>query len=627
MRNILQASDRDRLVGLLTGPLARQVSVAGQRLVAIAEGDGEHGSGLCFTAGNANAAELLWQPAVQRGAAAFADGVLGFILAMEQAATPARAAAAGGIEVLRDDPRDFEVLTPFHRYNGDLRAGLLRQHLLGPAAFAGGALRHPAIHSGNMAEFRIGRHRACLDIEDAITEAALVREGDALVLTHGSTLRAKAGWLVPRLVEVGHVTYRHVITPASPVLRTEVTFTARHAVAALRLTTALDALGAPGLEIAAGRVNDGAWRDAAPIVEPGLTGWSAGAPLHQLSLGAAGWPAGEPTLHLRPADPARVLSAKVEARRAGLAHWLVLRHGPFDLAAGEAVTIGQATLLAAGLAAEDAARGMAAASDGLDLAAGGPEPAVMSAVATALLHDARDAYAPGLPRARRAAMLEWLETRLSAVAEGPASIAMLAHALMAADMLARMGPRAAGPTAVLALRLVESQDAAGAFHAGAPAVIPHALALLALARAAGVLPGIDLAPALARGVAALQPGEVPLGSHGGTLDSFVVAGGAPHAVDDHAEVVAMVVRAAGAVALAGTLNAPSLPAATVAAAVELHRLGVGLLRPLVRLRGPLLEVASSPRGGAVSAAAQAAATLALLCPEAETMRLPVLAVA
>jgi hypothetical protein len=629
MRNLLQAADRDRLLALFTGPLAREVSLGGRRLPAIAEAEGSEGGGLCAVAGNARAAELLAQPEVRDALPDFTDGVLDFVLAMQDAPLPCRAAAAGGLEVPRPNPRDFEVLTPFHRFTGDLGVGMVKQQLRGPAGMFAGAPRHPAIHSGNMVEFRIGRYRSCIDVEDTTTGFALERDGEEVTLTHTSTLCAKGGWLLPKQVEVGTLTYRYLISGESPLLRVTVTFRPAHAVSELRFTTALDGMDMPGFELAEAMIQvPGGWKPARPGAEPGLTAWTDGPPLTQLSLGQAEWPSGAPTLHLRPAAPDRVMGAKVVSRYGKLAHWLVLRHGPVGLAAGEEFSITEDRLLAAGTTPEAAAMAMTSGKlAGLDLEEAGPEPAALTAVATLLLRDAAGAYARPLEEARRSRLQAWLDRRLAALEGGPADATALAHGILAAEAWARAGGAGAARVPALAKRLLALQTETGAFREAEgkdPRLVPHALVVLALARAGALLDARRFGPVLDVALGAIRPGAVAslAGGRTVTLDGIALAGAPPAPIDDHAEAVALATRAAAAVALAAEAGVLGLPAGTAERAQELHRAGIGLLRPLVRARGQVLEVAPSPLGGAANAVAQSAATLALMCPEAETMRLP-----
>jgi len=284
MRNLLQATDRDRLVAHLRGPLKRDVTVGGQTLTALAEADGPEGGSFCATPGNARAAELLAQPDIRDGDPDFTDAVLDFVMAMEEAPFPCRRAGIGGVEVLRSDPRDFEVLTPFHRFTGNLAEGVVRQQMRGPQE-----LLPPILHTGNLVEFRIDRHRPCVDVETTIRDCALRRVSDGVVLMHESRITGRAGWLRPRDVEAGTLRYEYEITAASPMLRVTVTFTAATKMSNLRVTTAVDDMGAGGLELAEASVGAGAaWRPFAPPTAPGLAIWSENEPVAHVAIGAAG---------------------------------------------------------------------------------------------------------------------------------------------------------------------------------------------------------------------------------------------------------------------------------------------------------------------------------------------------
>lgn len=610
MRNLLHDADRDRLLGLLTGKLARQVTLGGARHQALAEGEAPEDEALCSAAANARAAELLALPFARAAAPALAEAVLDFALAMERAPAPLAAGAETGLEIRRDDPRDFEILTRFHRFTGDLGAGMVRQELRGSAWRQAGAPRQPVLHSGNLMQFRIGRHRATVDVEDNTDQFSLERQGAAVVLTHSAPARGKAGLFFPREVAAGRVTYRYEIAADSPWLRLTVAFHASHALKRLRLTTALDALDESGLEFAAGRLRlDDGWTDVAPLPEPGLAVWSAGAKLPQLSLGQAGWPAAGPTVHLRPADPARVLDTKLVSTRRALAHWLVLRHGPFDLAAGAEATVGEARLLAQGLPPE-------AVADGHGAGIARAEPAVLGAVGATLLL-ARD-----LPAERRGTLLAWLRPRLAELPGAPAETLALAHGLLAAEAMHRIGEGDAATLSLLVGRLLARQTPEGAFRAAedaAPLLAPHALATRALARAAGLVEAPRLPGAVAAALEAMRPGQVPALVDGREerQEGIALRGAAPVNPDDHAESVSLVARAVGAALLAAESGALPLPPAARDQAEELRLAAIALLRPLVSPRGAHLAVAATPLGGPATTIAQAAVTLALLGVDSE----------
>ncbi|HEV7266196.1 MAG TPA: hypothetical protein VGN83_14935 [Falsiroseomonas sp.] len=569
MRNLLQDADRDRLVAPLAGVLAGEVSLGGQRFRALAEAAG---SALFPLAANAAAAELLLLPGLREAQGELADALLDFVMAMAEAEPACRRAVGGGIDMQREDPSDLDILTPFFRLTGDLTRGELRQ---APRAPGGPVL----LHSGNLVEFRIGRRRSCADVEEAITDCAVERQGDRVVLRHAGPIRGAAGLLAPRQVEAGRLEVAYELRPDSPVLRVTTRFTAARRLRGLRLTTALDALAEGGLGATAVRLRKGAaWREPALPAAAGTARWAEGIPVSHLALGRAGWPEGAPVLHLRPLAPGGVASVTAAARRPGAVHWLLLRHGPVDLEAGGEMVVREDRLLAAGGEVARVAAMMAAEPAGLDLDPAPPSGAALNAVAAALLFD-------GLPEARRAALSAFAARHAArvAAAEDPEE---LAWGLIGADSLRRAGDAAAPG---LMARLLERLEAR--LPAGTGSLAAQAVALLACVRAARWPEGGRAAGALPRRLAPLAP-------EGGLLAAGV-------------EALALVARAAGAVVLAAG-EGVALPEATLAEAPALHRRAVNLLRPIIRPRDGQLVVA--PHRGPATAP-QALVTLALLAPD------------
>lgn len=619
MRNLLHATDRDRLVAHLRSTLLREVTVGGRRFMALAEGAGADGGAFCAMPANAQAAELLAQPEIRDADPAFADGVLDFVMAMADAPLPCRRATVGGIELLRDDPRDFEILTPFHRFTGDLSAGLVRQQLRGDASA-------PLLHTGNLAEFRLGRYRNGVDVEDSIQDCAILRRGGSLVLRHESRIIGKAGWLRPRQVEAGTLRYDYEIIAGSPLLRLTVTFTAAagQRLSRLRISTALDQLGTAGLEMAEGRLGSpAAWRDFAAPQAAGLSLWAEATPVPHVAIGLAGWPQGAPALHIRPQAPERVMSVKAIAARPAALHWLILRHGPATLAPGATLVVREDRLLAAGMVAEDAARMMGAVAEsvsGLDLDPLPPQGVALNAVATQLLFAARRSYNVILPAERQAALEAWFDRQMAALLAGAPGVADLAWAILAADTRLRAG--AAAPVEALVPRLLALQGAQGAFPGD---LAGHAMALLALARALAKGDPLLLAGPISRAWAAVKPGPAELREAGRmvVVEGLVLQGGTPGLLRGHAEALSLVARAAGTLALVAEQRPEALSAEVAEQARTLHRQAVALLRTLVRPRGTALEVVPSPLGGATHPAAQAAVALALMAPDTTILRLPV----
>ena len=612
MRNLLSATDQERLFALLRQRLARAVTVEGVGLIALAESEE---APLCDVVANARAVEFLIQPAIRDGDSAFADGVLDFVIAMAEAPLPCRRLALGGLEIRRNDPRGFEILTPFHRFAGDLGTGVVLQWLRGNSAGRPGTALAPLAHTGNIVQFHIGRHRSSVDAEDGIDRFGLEQQGDQVLLWHETPATGLAGLLRGRPVPAGRLRYEYRITGASPLMRLTVSFTASHALTELRLSTALDALSAEGLALAEAKVQGaGGWRPLAPPSEPALTIWAEAPPVAHVALGQAGWPEGAPTVHLRPTAPGTVKDVKAVAEEAGALHWLVLRHGPADLAAGEAFSVSEDRLLAAGTSAEAAAQAMLAPGlDGTDLEPLSPSGAALLAVASQLLLDSARAYRAPLAPERRAVLADFFDRHLAALLAGTPAVEDLALALAAVETRLRDGAALQATLEALAARLGAAQGGLGGF--GAQGLPAHAAAILALARVARRLPdGPPLHP-LGRAIRAIQPQDF----------AMAVAGAGATDPGRHAEGLGMLARALGAVLLA--VEDASLPlGAEEAEAVQLlHRQAIGLLRPLVQPYEGMLEVRASMRGGGATPGSQAAVALGLMAPESLTMRLPILA--
>lgn len=585
MRNLLQDGDRDRLVAPLS-LLAAEVTFAGQSFRALPEAEG---SAFFPTTASAAAAELLLLPGLRDAHAPLCDALLDALMALARA--PGLRAVGGAAELLRDDPADLLVHTPHHRFTGDLRAGVLRQE---PRSGGRTALRH----TGNLVEFRIGRRASCVDVEDNITEASVTQDDGRIVLTHAGTIRGLAGLFKARKVEAGRIAYRYEIDPLNPVLRVEIRFTAARALSQLRVTSALDAVAEDGLGGTAARLLEaGAWRDASPPTAPAAERWARGTPVAHLAVGEAGWPVGAPAAHLRPHDPARVLSVTAQAQRGGELHWLVLRHGAVDLTAGQTMVVREDRLLAPGEIAAVAAMMAAGLPPGLLPDPRADQGAALRAVGAALLFDAGGTWAEPLPLPRRAELLAFAEGEVARL-KGLEGAADLASALLGADSLRRAGQTREDTLPAIALRLTRAVEAAPTD------LSTRALAILALARAAGWSDAPSAAatlPGLLEGLGAAPPGTAPaLSLDGARVDPLAEAEG-----------VAMLARAAGAVVLVADAGAPVNPEA-VAKARELHRIAVALLRPLVRPRDGRLEV-HGPQG--LAPGLQALLTLGFMAPE------------
>ncbi len=602
MRNQLHPLDRDRLAAFLAGPLLREARLGSARLTALAEAEG---AALCALDDNARAAELLALPELHDAAPHLAEGVLDAALAMADAPLPCTRLGTLGLLVLRDDPGDFEVLTPFHRFTGDLGAGVVRQALRLPGAT-------PVMHSGNVVHFNLGLRRSSADVEETVTHAEIRREPGRVVLVHESEVTGLAGLFRPRRVTAGRLRYEYEIQEASPVLRLRVTFTAARRVFRLRLTTAADALSEPGLGFATGRLlREGAWHEAEATT--GAQHWAKGPVAHLSLLGAA-----PPVLHLRPAEPARVVEVLATSHRTGAVHWLMLRHRGGSVRRGRTVRLEETRLLARAVGAEAAAARMPHAAElpGSDLEPASPSGLLLLALASHLLM-ARSGAWRETPAPERLARLEAAFHRhlaLLLAADRP-RVADLAHGTVAAATLwhatAEAGLEEAG--AALLSRLLGRQREGVFEEADGEATLEgQAAGLLALARAAALAPARAL-PALAEALEALQPVRAPGRD---APEGFTLPGG--RGAGRGGLELGLLARALRAVQEGA--EAGQLPAELAGPARERHRLAVALLRPLVRARGAMLEVLASPRGEPGGAAAQVAMMLALMGADAVALR-------
>lgn len=632
MRNLLHASDRDRLAAYFRGPIDVAVVLGGQGMTALAEGAA--GGGYCAAAGNARAAELLALPGIHDAAPALTDAAIDFAMAMEDAPRPCRRIGNHGLLVQRDEPRDLVVLTPFHVFTGDLSVGVLHQRPRGPLE---GLVA--VTHSGNLIEFQVDRHRRCVDVETAIVDFGLRQQGDGLVMWHESRVMGRAGWLRSRPIEAGRLRYEYAIAASSPLLHVTVTFTAAAALRNLRLTTAVDGLSDSGF--AEGAAQAAAWRNFAAPAKAGTETWVQAAtkaktgpemgPASHIAVATDGWWADGPALHIRPADPAGVMNATATAARPGLLHWLLLRHGPVDLGAGGTLVVREERFLSLGLTGPEAAGAMMSAEPAvrLDLAPMPPQGATLNAIGTHLLFAASGAYRSPVPPERQAALADWFNAHLARLLAGVPSLEDLAQAALGVEARVRAEGRPSHAAALgdLAGRLLALQGDDGAFRerdgrVAGPAA--HAMALLALARAVPHLDPARLAPAIDAALAAVRPGTVELvaAPRRTSAEGLLVGAATRQSEFRYAEGVALVARAAGAVVLAASASPGVLSQATTGRAEELQHQAIALLRPLIRLQGTMLEVMPAPLGGAPNPTTQAAAMLGLMAPDAMILGLP-----
>ena len=514
MPDLLHSQERDRLLASLRR-LLRPVSLDGQPLTGLAH-HGAAGAPL-LTRDNALAAELMAIPAVRAADPAMADAVLSFVTAMaEEGGAPSRGVpppAPPRVEILRADPRDLRVVTPWHEFTGDLAHGVLRQRMRGDSR------ARDVLHTGNMIRLRlqgglpglIGRlslRARTLDIEEAVTAQGAQPEGAGVLMWHESSLVLRP---VPGLrIAAGTIRYEYRATAADPALRLTVTLRAgpRAGLTDLRLTTALDALSegaAPPAHLSVGRSGTQSRRPAGPFAEEEVL--STG-PTDSLHLWSAGPEEEALALHIRPRAGEAVFNLRLQSR-GGVPHWLVLRHTLPDLPRSGTATLREDRLLARGVAPgtpEAALRLLRApeALAGRDPGQTGPG-APLAAMASVLLN--APGFAQPLPRERLARLREVLEGQLAALPDEEGEVLPVSELAPVAVALNAVWRAGGSPRDRRRLRQVLGQLTAAASEDGVigTGLAEHGAAMLALARGASLIPEPWVAEALGRAVLALDP--------------------------------------------------------------------------------------------------------------------------
>jgi hypothetical protein len=616
MPDLLHTTERDRLLASLRRML-REVRVDGQGLAGLARSEA-HGAPL-LTADNALAAEAMAIPALRAADPGLADAVLGFVTAMGEEASPptrgALAAAEGRVQILRADPRDIRVLTPWHEFSGDLADGVLRQRLRGDTRDS------DVLHSGNMVRLRLeggvpgllGRlslRARTLDVEEAVTAQGVQPEGAGALMWHESTLRLSP---VPGLKLVaGTIRYEYRVSATDPLLRLTVTLRAgpKSGLSALRLTTAVDALSdhaRPFSEVSVGRTGGQHRRPAGPFAEDELLAEGATDSFH---LWQAGPGEDAIALHIRPRAGEGVFNIRAQTR-AGAPHWVVLRHTVPNLARGGTAVLREDRLLARGVApgTPEAALRLLRTPDvlgGRDLGQVGPG-APMAAVASVLLN--APAFAHPIPRERLARLRDWLDRQLAALPEedaAPLPVAELAPLIVALDAVWRAGglPRDRRRLRQFLGQLVAAASPEGVFGAG---LRDHGAAIVGLARAATLVPEPWVQEALQRAVLTLRP------------DGPALPGVAAEP-NPSTPALALVLRGLRAVEMLAETGRMAVDASMLSHARAVMAACLDLLSSRLRNHADRLEVLPA-QGNQADALSQAALLLAVLSPDETALSL------
>ncbi|WBV42776.1 hypothetical protein [Pseudoroseomonas cervicalis] len=649
MAEMLRAPERDRLIAYLEQSLRRSVTLGGREGLALRETHAPFATAdWCWTADSAAAVELLAQPGLRPRWAKLCDGLTDFLLTMGEGRVLSRRLAPPELRLLRDDPRDLHIVTATHEFRGDLSRGRLRQSL------RAGPTQRALDYTGHLVEFRLGRERFCLDVEDTIVDQGLRREGDAVFLFHESALTVKAGLLLKKPRDVGRLRYEYRIAAGDPRLHLSVTLRAEPGVGLtrLRLTTAVDELSGDPQRVFAhlGLGAGGAYRhpaapegDATATLQEGTT--------ELVSLVEDVLPAEALGLHIAPAAPQAVVNVKLQARQ-GRPHWLLLRHGRDRLEGGQSFTAQEARLLTGGtdraaLADYAAMLRDPAVGSGRDPGLTMDPGVALNAVATQLLHDAAGSYEQRLEPARRASLRAWYDRHLEALFQGMgegspaglqprrAALRSLAFALLSLDAMHRA--TAEEPYALrlargldLLLAMQQPEEAGGAFaEPGQAAYLDgHAAAMLALSRIALRWPEPRLHAALRRALAAIGQAamQIPLEAGLYRIDTPLVRsrredGRWSEDGGFWSFKLGLLMRALQALLLAQAQGAVPLEPAEQQRAEALRGAAFQLLRGRVGELDAALELRTSPVATEGNAATQPVVLLGLTGPDAAIARL------
>lgn len=649
MAEMLREPERDRLIAYLERRLLRSVALDGLSIQALRETHAPFPTAAwCWTADAAAAVELLAQPELRGKWGGLTDDLTDFLLAMGTGDLLLRRVAAPECIVVKPDPRNFSIRTGTHDFQGDLSKGLVRQSV------RGGPARRDLRHTGHLVEFRLGRQRHCLDVEDTIEDFGLDAQPGRAILFHESLLKVPSGLLRKGETVVGRLRYEYTIRSGDPRLMLAVTLRAEPGVtlADVRLTTALDDLSGearrPIAQIVLGAATGAAYRTM-PVPSAGLATLQQGA-VGLISLVEEAPPGAANGIHIRPMAPESVLNVKGQAQ-SGRLHWLLTRYATPRLEGGEAFTVQEARLLTAGTLAPATTAYAAMLHDpnilsGRDPGLTADHGTALNAMATQILFARHGAYNPPVPPERLAAMQSWYDRHLRAFfdAMGGASqmqaarsyLRSLAFALLSLDTMQRAtgddrywALLEQGVALMLPLQRPDENGGAFADPEQAAYLDCHAAAMLALARILLRAPEPALQQSLRRALGAIRLGSVDVALEDGkrhNLDTpFVRGRRADGAWEDDGGFwsfkLGLLMRALKATRLARDAGALALEPAELQRLQTLLDAGFRALRGRVRDEPGCLEVLTSPLAGEGNAATQPIVLLGLMAPDAAVARM------
>lgn len=645
MAELLREPERDRLIAYLERQLLRTVTLDGQAVPALRE---THlpfpTSEWCWVADSAAATEMLAQPHLHARWGGLADGLTDFLLGMGTGDLLFSRVAEPECIIQSDDPRQLAIRTQGHEFRGDLSRGLLIQSV------RGGAARREMHYTGHLVEFRLGRRRFCLDVEDTIADCGVEPRPEGALLFHESVLKVPAGLLRKTERVVARLRYEYTIQARDPRLLLRVTLRAEPGVTLenVRLTTALDELSAeaerPFRHLSVER--EGHFL-LLPAAGAELVTLHEG-PTRLFSLTEDTAPGAANGLHIAPLAPAALQSIKAQTRH-GRLHWVLARYSVPRIEGGAQASMEEARLLTAGTLATAGLPIYEAILAGPDILSGrdaGLTPdagTALNAVATQIFFAAQGAYAAPVPAERQAQMRAWYDRHLTQFfagleaggQPGPGRVYLrsLAFALLSLDTMLRATeePRYTAlldQGLTLLVRLQQPEEAGGAFaDAGKMAYLDcHAAAMLALARLLPRRPEPVLQAALRQALAAVQLGilNVPLEKGTHRLETPFVRLYRDGRWEEDGGFwsfkLGLLMRALNALRLAAQGGFIVLEPAEQERVAALTEACFAELRGRVRELGEALEVLTSPLAGEGNAATQPAVLMGLMAPDAAILR-------
>lgn len=645
MAELLREPERDRLIAYLERQLLRTVTLDGQVVPALRE---THlpfpTSEWCWTADSAAAIEMLAQPHLHARWHGLADGLTDFLLGMGTGHLLFSRVSAPECVIQGADPRQLLIRTQHHEFHGDLSRGLLVQSV------RGGPARREVHYTGHLVEFRIGRQRHCLDVEDTIVDCGVEPRPDGAVLFHESALKVQAGLLRKTERLVARLRYEYTIQAQDPRLLLRVTLRTEPGVVLenLRLTTALDELSTeverPFCHLLTER--EGRFH-ALPVPGAELVTLHQGS-TRLFSLTEEAAPGAANGLHIASLSPQALYNIKAQGLQ-GRLHWVLTRYLFPRLEGGAEASIQEARLLTAGtvpagLPVYEAILADPAILSGRDPGLSADAGTALNAMATQLFFAAYNAYAVPLPAERQAQMRAWYDRHVTQFfagletggqpAMGRVYLRSLAFALLSLDTMLRATeePRYAAlldDGLTLLLRLQQPEETGGAFaDLGKAAYLDcHAAAMLALARLLPRRPEPAVQAALRQALAAVQVGilNVPLEKGTHRLETpFVQLRRNGRWEEDGgfwSFKLGLLMRALNALRLAAQGGFIVLEPAEQEHIAALTEACFAELRGRVRELGEALEVLTSPLAGEGNAATQPAVLMGLMAPDAAILRL------